>query len=228
MFSLGHILLWVTRGLRMSVRLKGEIINLMFELLLQNKLHVYFCVTLCVTDSILLTGKMGIAVLEAILRQDQYTKIICNYTVFCIPAKNQLQCKSENYLSTLWKIFFNSIFYAYTNIHTATPTHTHTFRDIVVYPVVDFPVLKRRNFIFELVDVGSNLGKWLLVWSYSILTRHCIPKLQWEPCWNVRNDRQFADDISRRIFVNEKFCILIKIPWKLVPKLPIDHNPALI
>ena len=35
--------------------------------------------------------------------------------------------------------------------------------------------------------------------------------------------RHFEDDISRCIFVNEKFCILIKISLKYVPKGPIDN-----
>ena len=37
-----------------------------------------------------------------------------------------------------------------------------------------------------------------------------------------QNGRHFADDI----FVNEKFCILIKISLRFVPKGPIDNNPA--
>ena len=37
-----------------------------------------------------------------------------------------------------------------------------------------------------------------------------------------------ADDIFRCIFVNEKFCILIEISLKFVPKGPIDNNPALV
>ena len=37
-----------------------------------------------------------------------------------------------------------------------------------------------------------------------------------------------ADDIFRRIFVNEKFCILIKISLKFVPQSPIDNNPELV
>ena len=38
----------------------------------------------------------------------------------------------------------------------------------------------------------------------------------------------FADDIFRCIFVNEKFCILIKISLKFVLEGPIDDNPALV
>ena len=42
-----------------------------------------------------------------------------------------------------------------------------------------------------------------------------------------QNGRYFADDIFRCIFMNEKFCILIKISLKFVPMGPIDNNPAL-
>ena len=37
---------------------------------------------------------------------------------------------------------------------------------------------------------------------------------------------QFADDIFKCIFVNEKSYILIEIPLKFVPECPIDNNPA--
>ena len=43
-----------------------------------------------------------------------------------------------------------------------------------------------------------------------------------------QNGRHVADDIIRCIFVNEKFCILIKISLKFVPKGSIDNNPALV
>ena len=41
-----------------------------------------------------------------------------------------------------------------------------------------------------------------------------------------QNGRYFADDVFGCIFVNEKFCILIKISLNFVPKGPIDNNPA--
>ena len=43
-----------------------------------------------------------------------------------------------------------------------------------------------------------------------------------------QNGCHFADDICRCIFVNEKFCMLIKISLKFVPKGPIDNKPALV
>ena len=42
-----------------------------------------------------------------------------------------------------------------------------------------------------------------------------------------QNGRHYADDIFRCIFVNEKFCILIKNSLKLAHKGPIDDIPAL-
>ena len=43
-----------------------------------------------------------------------------------------------------------------------------------------------------------------------------------------QNGRHFANDVFRCIFMNGKFCILIKISLKIVPKGPIDNNPALV
>ena len=43
-----------------------------------------------------------------------------------------------------------------------------------------------------------------------------------------QNGHQFADDIFGYIFVNEKFCILIEISLKFVPKGLIDNKPALV
>ena len=43
-----------------------------------------------------------------------------------------------------------------------------------------------------------------------------------------QSGRHFADDIFRCNFVNEKFCALIKMSLKFVPKSHIDDNPALV
>ena len=37
-----------------------------------------------------------------------------------------------------------------------------------------------------------------------------------------------ADNIFKCIFLNDKFCILIKISLKFVPRGPIYNNPALV
>ena len=37
-----------------------------------------------------------------------------------------------------------------------------------------------------------------------------------------------ADNIFECIFLNEKFCILIKISVKFIPKGSIDNNPVLV
>ena len=43
-----------------------------------------------------------------------------------------------------------------------------------------------------------------------------------------QNGQHFADDLFRSIFVNEKFCILIKISLKFVLKCLINNKPALV
>ena len=43
-----------------------------------------------------------------------------------------------------------------------------------------------------------------------------------------QNCLHFTNDMFRWIFMNEKFCILIKIPLKFVPKGTIYNNPVLV
>ena len=43
-----------------------------------------------------------------------------------------------------------------------------------------------------------------------------------------KNGHHFTDNIVRYIFVNEKFCILIKISLKFVAEGPVDNNPSLV
>ena len=43
-----------------------------------------------------------------------------------------------------------------------------------------------------------------------------------------QNGRHFTDGIFRCNFVNERFCILIKMLLKFVPKVSVDNNPALV
>ena len=43
-----------------------------------------------------------------------------------------------------------------------------------------------------------------------------------------QNGRHFADDIFKCILMNEKFCILIQISQKFIPKGLIDNKSALV
>ena len=80
----------------------------------------------------------------------------------------------------------------------------------------------------------------------SLLTHVCVTRPQWVnicilhliPCtWEQwlcfnssppwQNGRHTTDKIFRCIFLNEKFCIMIKISLKFVPKGPIDNKSAL-
>ena len=65
-------------------------------------------------------------------------------------------------------------------------------------------------------------------WSRSLLPFGAI-RPQWvNSSPPRRNGRHFADNLFRCIFMNEKFCILIKIPLKFVPKGLINNNPTLV
>ena len=47
--------------------------------------------------------------------------------------------------------------------------------------------------------------------------------------WRPRqNGRPYVDDTFKRIFLNENVRISIKISQKLVPKGPINNNPAMV
>ena len=60
----------------------------------------------------------------------------------------------------------------------------------------------------------------------------CSPNL---PNWSGfnsyppgQNGRQFPDDIFKCIFMNEKFCFLIRTSLKFVSKGPVNNIPALV
>ena len=57
------------------------------------------------------------------------------------------------------------------------------------------------------------------------LSYQCAALTAW---WPRQNGRRFADDTFKRIFLNENVRISIKISLKVVPKDPINNNPALI
>ena len=67
----------------------------------------------------------------------------------------------------------------------------------------------------------SIIDIYLIQWWSTLLTHICI---------NLSPPGQdgchFADDIFRCIFMNETFCILIKISLEFVPKGPINNNPS--
>ena len=72
---------------------------------------------------------------------------------------------------------------------------------------------------------GSIWEAWCLYWLRCLLQPGVTTIHSSRP---GQNGRHFADDISRCIFVNEKFYILIKNLLKFVPKGPIDNSPALV
>ena len=75
-----------------------------------------------------------------------------------------------------------------------------------------------------------------LIWIRLIFAEFCPKTSGWQ--WVAiclintlrprQNGRHFADDILKRIFLNENVWIPIEISLKFVPKGPIDNIPALV
>ena len=98
----------------------------------------------------------------------------------------------------------------------------------------------RSIYVSEGLNEFTNVGQYQ--WCHMASQCHCeaihmSPDQQYDCCVNDstlnpsppgQNGRDFAEDIFRCIFVNEKFCILIKISLKFVPKDPIGNNLALV
>ena len=94
----------------------------------------------------------------------------------------------------------------------------------------EFPAQRQvtRSFhVFFDLRLNKLLSKQSWGWWFEMqscpLWRHCNVCINSSP--PGQNSRLFAHDIFRCIFVNEKFCILVKISLKFVPK---DNNPALV
>ena len=91
------------------------------------------------------------------------------------------------------------------------------------------------NFTGSSCGMFSNIGLFKQNWVVTWISNN-ICSFIWNliNCWchqfNLsrpeQNGRHFADDNFRCIFVNDNFCILIKMSLKFVPNGPIDNNPA--
>ena len=77
-------------------------------------------------------------------------------------------------------------------------------------------MIEKSFFLYGVTDIKSAL----------LLNQWLLSSLNSSP--PGQNGRHFADDIFKCFFMNEKFCILIQISRKFVPKGPIDNNPALV
>ena len=74
--------------------------------------------------------------------------------------------------------------------------------------------------------------KILVAWRISYSYQQVLPQLSCSDPVNTsapgKDICHFTDDIFRCIFVNEKFCILIRISVKFVLMCPINKIPALV
>ena len=65
-----------------------------------------------------------------------------------------------------------------------------------------------------------------MIYHPALVKRYSQPELTRLPWYKM--DAIFADDIFKRLYTNEKFCISIRISLKFVPKGPIDNKSALV
>ena len=85
--------------------------------------------------------------------------------------------------------------------------------DALVPAIVDHAA----DFKFNFFNVSTAFTMYLHEYAVNLNTLR--PKL---------NGRHFADDIFKRIFLNENILVPIKISLKFVPKGPINNIPALV
>ena len=85
----------------------------------------------------------------------------------------------------------------------------------------EFPAQRASN--------AANISIW---WPHHVCTHPGMYCTAWCYLANIispgQNGHHIENNIFRCIFVNEKFCILMKISLKFVRKGPIDSNPALV
>ena len=84
------------------------------------------------------------------------------------------------------------------------------------------------------LDEPQKAEKYPIRWSLQtgfIVLDVAVPQYDL-PCINTlrprQNGRRFADDTFKRIFFDENVRISIKISLKFVPKVPVNHNRALV
>ena len=86
----------------------------------------------------------------------------------------------------------------------------------------------KRNCWSKFVWIIANFHNYNAQWHVVCMFPSCV----YPSCVNTlrpsQNGRHFADDIFKRIFVNENVRISINISLKFVPKGPINNIPALV
>ena len=75
------------------------------------------------------------------------------------------------------------------------------------------------------MDGAKPLSEPMMV---SLLTHICVTRPQWVSILTLEKNRYLADDVLTRIFVDEKFSILIEFCLKFVPTCAYDNQLALV
>ena len=92
------------------------------------------------------------------------------------------------------------------------------------FSMMTFP-FQRKDFFQSQIDIQEEHP--MITWPYRsiVTTDHRVFINSLRP---RQNGRHFADDIFKRIFVNENIWIPIKISLKFIPKGSINNTPAMV
>ena len=90
---------------------------------------------------------------------------------------------------------------------------------------------KTFNFLSVLFHLNIDISEWPTTDTYSFIVDSWFVypgALCQKWCWHIEPVTNFAYDIFKCIFLNEKVLLLIKISLKFVPKDQINNIPALV
>ena len=95
-----------------------------------------------------------------------------------------------------------------------------------VFSLCIIPLFSRHGVLPSPKHVAVCTQQWSVKWSTDQQFWSVIGSINSSP--PGQNGRHFADNLFKCIFVNEKFCISIRISLKFVPKGPINNKSALV
>ena len=102
-----------------------------------------------------------------------------------------------------------------------------------IYSMILFCFITKRC-VLSMLSVDTCLKHVMLVWFvWFVFEWFVLDELSFHICLLTvlalsNHAHVLPDDIFRYIFVNAKFCILIKMSLKFAPNGPIDNNPAFV
>ena len=122
-------------------------------------------------------------------------------------------------------IFYHPCLYTWWNVSMMTSSNGNIFR--VTGPLREAGELRRYRAHYDVIAISTRTLAWFRIHDLRISETPFATKAL-KHIEAQQNDRHFADDISKCIFVNENIWIPIKVSLKCVPGDIINNIPALV